>query len=129
MGLIIRRRSYTTIFFAITVTVYITTLVLFFLPASENETSEVDLERFQHSILARSEEDKRAQQTSKSGIRAFESSYVAVKPHKSKEFYEDYDPQDMLASEKERFKKYSFNELKSSKIRLDRKIPDNRQKQ
>ena len=129
MGLIIRRRSYTTIFFAITVTVYITTLVLFFLPASENETSEVDLERFQHSILARSEEDKRAQETSKSGIRAFESSYVAVKPDKSKEIYEDYDPQDMLASEKKRFKKYSFNELKSSKIRLDRKIPDNRQKQ
>lgn len=129
MGLIIRRRLYTTTFFAIIVTVYIAALVLFFLPASEYETSEVDLERFEHSILARSEYGKHGAKVSKSSIRAFESSYVAIKPHKIKEINEDYDNRDMVASEKERFKKYSFNELKSSKIGLDRKIPDNRQKQ
>lgn len=119
MGLSTKRRLYSTTFLAITVTVYIIALVLFFLPVPENETSGDDHERFE----TRTDEDIR------SSIRAFESSYVAVKPHKSKEIDEDYETRDLVTLEKKRFKKYSFNELKSSKIGLDRKIPDNRQKQ
>ena len=125
MGLSTKRRLYSTTFLAIIVTVYIIALVLFFLPVPENETSVDEHERFE----TRSEEDKNAAKNSRSSIRAFESSYVAVKPHKSKEIDEDYETKDVVALKKKRFKKYSFNELKSSKIGLDRKIPDNRQKQ
>ena len=125
MGLSTKRRLYSTTFLAIIVTVYIIALVLFFLPVPENETSVDEHERFE----TRSDEDKNAAKNSRSSIRAFESSYVAVKPHKSKEIDEDYETKDVVALKKKRFKKYSFNELKSSKIGLDRKIPDNRQKQ
>ena len=127
MGLSTKRRLYSTTFLAITVTVYIIALVLFFLPVPENETSEDDHKRFE--TRSDGDEHKNAAKKSRSSIRAFESSYVAAKPHKSKEIDEDYETRDLVALEKKRFTKYSFNELKSSKIGLDRKIPDNRQKQ
>jgi hypothetical protein len=125
MGLNSRRRLYSTTFVVITATVYITALVLLFsLSAPENEIVVDDLERFERTIQTRAQ-DKKLAGIVRQNIRAFESSYLAVRPRESKEIYKE---QNETALKKELFKKYSFNALESSKIGLERKIPDNRRK-
>ncbi|XP_028397353.1 polypeptide N-acetylgalactosaminyltransferase 1-like [Dendronephthya gigantea] len=61
-------------------------------------------------------------------IQAFERDYVVVKPRKytKERFYEGFMGLDPAALKKKFFDMYSFNLLESSKIGLERKIPDNR---
>ena len=120
-----RRLIYSTTFVAIAVTLYITALVLIFMPVEETEINADDFDRFERSMLTRSHENKR-RVIAHQNIQAFESSYLRVKARKAhKEMYED-SGEDMKALKKKLFQKYSFNELESSKVGLERKIPDNR---
>ena len=125
MGLTSRRHHLAT-FFAFTTILYVIVIVLFLLPAPESEVAVDDLEIFERSILARP--DDNLPTAVRQNIRAFESSYMVVKPHETEGMYEGFRNEDMEALKKELFKKYSFNELESSKIGLLRLIPDNRPK-
>ena len=119
-----KRRLYSATFVAIAITLYITALVLIFTPVEEAEINADDLDRFERSILTRSTESNQSGKA-RQDIRAFESSYTRVRrPHKTDK--QMYYGADMKKLKKELFKKYSFNELESSKIGLERKIPDNR---
>ena len=127
MGLNSKRHLYSNTFLALTLTLYMTAVVLFFMTAPESEiiTDKFEL-RLQREIVTRSQDNKHAGKV-RQNIRAFESGYMIVKPRETdKEVYEGYNGQDMEPLEKKLFKKYSFNELESSKIGLERKIPDNR---
>jgi hypothetical protein len=127
MGFRSKRRLYSATFVAIAVTLYITVLVLIFMPVDETEMNANDFDRFERAMLARSEDKKRTR-IAHQYIRAFESSYIHVKPRKTdKDIYEGYSHV-TEALKKLLFKKYSFNVLESSKIGLERNIPDNRPK-
>lgn len=126
MGLNSKKRIYLTAFAVVSATVYIIALVLVLVSSPKSaEISDDDFKLFENSIVTRSAE-RHDTGIIRQNIRMFESSYVPVKPRKDHEEHKDYNNQDMETLKKQQFEKYSFNELRSSKIALDRRIPDNR---
>lgn len=131
MGSSTRRRYSCTTLIVITGTLYITALLLFLPPAPESEISRDDLMRSTYSIQTRPQQNNNNKEILRNDIRAFERGYVAVPPvrqGKNTGSYKGFDGQDLEILKKKLFKRYSFNELESSKIGLERKIPDNRPK-
>ena len=72
-------------------------------------------------------------ESSEASIEEFKSVYVTLIPpnprgpgERGEAVQNDQDDPAQISQEKEGYKKYSFNELASSKISLERSIPDNR---
>ena len=72
-------------------------------------------------------------ESSEASIEEFKSVYVTLIPpnprgpgESGEAVHNDQDDPAQISQEKEGYKKYSFNELASSKISLERSIPDNR---
>ena len=131
MGLSSRRRYSCTTLIVITGTLYITALLLFLPSAPESEISLDELMRPKYSIHTRSQQHINTTEILRSNIREFEKGYVVVPlvwQGKNTRSYHIFDGQDSEMLKKKLFNKYSFNELKSSQIAVERRIPDNRPK-
>lgn len=128
MGLSYRRRFYSLTFVVVTATIYVTAVILFFVPAPGSDILVVDERLAGHRQGIRTRSREKDARTMRQYIRDFERDYVVVRPRKytKERFYEGLVDVDPAALKKRFFNMYSFNVLESSKIGLERKIPDNR---
>lgn len=93
------------------------------------ELSQADINQFPYSRRTASI----TFESSEASIEEFKSVYVTLIPpnprgpgERGEAVHNDQDDLAQISQEKEGYKKYSFNELASSKISLERSIPDNR---
>lgn len=93
------------------------------------EISRADINQFSDSRRAATF----AFETKEASIEEFKAVYVTLIPpnpsgpgERGEAVYNDQDDPVQVSKEKDGYKKYSFNELASSKISLERSIPDNR---